>query len=161
MHEFKDKNGTSWKVDLSLTAIWRIEAYDFSRAMHVAGPAYLQFFPPQDDLFTTKITDPAVCFGIVWCCVEPEAKERGIDNELAFAELFDGDAIERARLALYEELPNFYSRSRISLRTLIGRYEETWEIINDRLQKKINQLMTREAMEKMVDQEMEKIQITG
>jgi len=161
MHDFKDKDGVSWTIDLSLSAVWRIEAYDFGRALHVDEPTFVAFFPPQADLFTSLITNPAVCFGMIWCCVEEQAKDREINNELEFAKRFDGDAIERARLALYEELPNFYSRSRISLQTLIGRYEETWEIINDRLQKKIDTLMTRETLEKMVDQEMDKIKLDG
>ena len=158
MHIFKDKEGTEWVIDLSLGTAKQIEAYDFAPAFHVEGPVYINFIEPDEKLFTELITQTSICFGMIWCCCRKQAEARGINNELEFFERFDGEAVERAKLAFYEELPLFFSNRKTSLQSLIGTYLETQKMLDRKLQQMIPKVLSPEKMEAVVDRELEKMQ---
>lgn len=162
MHTFKDRNGTEWIIDLDLSLVRQIECYNFGPALspreaasgEEVAPHYISFFPPQEDLLTDIITNPAVCFGMVWCCVRAQAKERGIEDEMDFARLFKGDHIRDARLAFYKELPDFFPEMATTLTTLIERFSRTNEVADRKVAARLMEVMGDERIEELVDREL-------
>ena len=158
MHSFKDKNGTDWIIDLNLETIRFIESCNFGQALRKDDNYYIQMWPPQEDLFTEIITNPAVAFGMIWCCCREQAAERNIKSEEEFARLFNGQAAQDSRLALYEELPDFFPEMRTTLKALIDRYSRIHQIADQKLGKKATEMMSDEMLEKEVDKAIAKIQ---
>lgn len=156
MRTFKDKTGQEWIVELTLDKVKYIESYDFAEALGEPSPCHIRMFPPEEDLFTTKITNPAVCFSMIWCIVREQAASRGIEDELAFAKLFDGRTMQDARLAFYEELPDFFPEMMTTLRTLIGTYSKVQKIADKKLNQKAMKHLSDEQIEKMVEEEINK-----
>jgi len=155
MHTFKDNKGNEWVVDLTLAGIRRIEASDFSEALGKEGdePFHIHFFPPEDDLFTTLITNPAVCFQMLWCVLQADIDSREVGSMEEFAELFGGKEIAEARLAFYEELPPFFPEMATSLTALIDRYSKIHEKADQAIAKKMQTLLS----DKRIDNEITNI----
>lgn len=156
MHTFKDKHGTDWTVDLTLNQIRRIEAADFSPAFHSDEPQYIRFFPPQENLFTEVITNPAVAFGIVWICCQQQAEERGIKTEEEFANLFNGKALQDSRIAFYEELPDFFPEMATTLAALVERFTTIQKRADQKLSEGTKRIMNDEIVDREIDKAIAK-----
>lgn len=157
MHSFNDKEGTEWTIELNLGNAMLIEAHDFTHSLGDGEePVKIKFLTPQDDLFTDVITNDAACFDMIWCCCKEQAERIGIKNQYEFAKRLTGKSIADARLAFYEELPNFFHRQETTLRALIKRFSSLQAMAS----KKIGQAMEEELdhldLEKMLDAEIEK-----
>jgi len=160
MHTFKDNKGETWNIDLTLAGIRRIEAADFSEPLKKKGDEvfHINFFPPEDDLFTNLITNPSVCFQMLWCVLEEEAVDRGIGNMEEFAALFGGDEIAAARLAFYEELPPFFPEMTTSLKALTEKYSLVHQKADAAIAKKMDTLLSEKAIENEVSKIVDKIE---
>lgn len=152
MHVFKDKNGTEWAIDLTLDKIRHIEAADFSAAFHAEEPRHIQFFPPQDDLFTDIITNPAVAFGMVWICCQQQANDRGIQTEEEFANLFNGKSLQDSRIAFYEELPGFFPEMATTLAALVERFTTIQKRVDQKLSEGTKRLISEERVDRVIDE---------
>lgn len=154
MHTFKDKDGIQWEVDLNLSHIRYLESVDFSLATN-GEFEHIKFIPPQENLFSHVITNPAICFEIVWACCKNQAEKRDINTIEEFASKFDGRALQESRIAVYEELPPFFPENLTSLKALISRYSSIQRIadegIVDLLNKKIGDKELRELVQEELD----------
>ncbi len=169
MKTFQDKFGQTWVIDLDLFKARQIEAYDFGPALKLEEEHFISFFPPQEDLFNSLITDPAVCFGMIWVLVQDQLPHRTyevkdekgsvtsypIQSELDFTRCFDGEVISKARLAFYEELPDFFPQMKITLNNLISRYSRAEELIDERTSKAVTKKMSDQELEKEIDRAIE------
>lgn len=158
MHVFKDKNGTEWTIDLTLDKIRRIEAADFAAAFHSDAPQSIQFFPPQDDLFTDIITNPAVAFGMVWLCCQQQAEERNIKTEEEFTNLFNGKSLQESRIAFYEELPDFFPEMATTLVALVERFTTIQKRADQKLGEGTQRLMSNERVDREIDKAIAKVE---
>jgi hypothetical protein len=157
MHSFNDKTGTEWIIELHLGNAMLIEAHDFTHSLgNGEDPVRVKFLTPQDDLFNEVITNDAACFDMIWCCCKEQAEKIGVTNQYEFAKRLTGKSIADARLAFYEELPNFFHRQETTLRALIKRFSSLQIMAT----KKIGQAMEEELehldLEKILDLEIEK-----
>jgi len=161
MQLFKDNTGDEWHVDLNLGHILQIEAYDFTQALHKPeeeGPTHIQFFPPDEELFTTLVLQSAVCFSMIWCAVRAEAEQRNITNELEFAKRFNGDTMAAARKAFLEELANFFPEMRTTLMILIEKFSAMTKMVDEKLSKKTEEMLGSK-MEAVIDEEIAKLSL--
>jgi hypothetical protein len=94
---FKDREGTAWTIDITVTAIKRVRAgMDIDLLTAAEGQMLIDL---ADD--EVKMVDL-----IYWLC-KPEAEKRGVSDE-QFGEAMLGEAIERAYDAFMEDLADFF-----------------------------------------------------
>jgi len=158
MKTFKDKEGTSWTLDLNLGAAMKIESYDVAEAVGKESPYHLKFLDSDDAAFQLYLTNTKVCFTIIWCCCEKQAKSRDITDEIEFASRFDGETWDLARMAMMEELINFFPRKAITLRALIQKYCEVMATQDRVMGEAIQKHISAENLQKLEAQVMEDVE---
>lgn len=94
MHAFNDENSSEWRLSLTYAALKR---------MRSAG---LDVF----DFVCLETCDFEKLVRILWCWLEPQIEQRGIDEE-QFAECLGGDAIATSYLAIRDEVLDFLSHT--------------------------------------------------
>lgn len=165
MHTFKDKKDQEWSMDLDLSKAMEIEGYDFSQAMgkELDQPHYIKFLNAEDALFQEILYDTRICYTFIWVLCKDQAAEHNIDDILEFAKRFDGETLDRARMALGGELINFFPRQKTTLTALIENISNTRSKVDERLGKlldrKIPELVDK-AMEE-AEAELEKMDLLG
>lgn len=162
MHTFKDKDGTEWILDLSMARAMEIEGYDFGQALgdydpetRGYNPRYIKFINPEESSFQTYLHDSKMNFTIVWILCRKQAEQRGVNNMLEFAERFDGEAIDRSRIALWEEMANFFQGQKTMLRTLIEHYSKNRAEADQRISKILARKMPKLFSEAIDELEVE------
>lgn len=165
MNTFKDKYDQSWTIDLDLQKARVIENYNFSQALRTQEEFYIQFFPPQENLFDELLTNTAVCFGMIWCLVKEQLDNKNyrdvqsnkhpITNEEDFARCFDGEALDRARLALYAELPDFFLDQKITLTTLRDRTKRAFEIADEKMAARLAERLSDSQITRLIDSNLQ------
>lgn len=157
MHSFTDKEGKEWIIELNLGNAMLIEAHDFTHSLGNGEDALrIKFLTPQDNLFNEVITNDAACFDMIWCCCKEQAEKSGIKNQYEFAKRLTGKSIADARLAFYEELPNFFQRQETSLRALIKRFSSLQALATKKIGEAMEEQLDHLDLEKMLDAEIEK-----
>lgn len=157
MHTFKDKDGMEWNVELNLGNALKIEAHDFTHSLGDGeGRLKIKFLDPQDNLFQEIITHDAACFDMIWCCVQEQAAARGITTIYEFAKRLTGKSIADARLAFYEELPNFFHRQETTLKALIKRFSSLQDMASQKIGRAVEEELATLDLEKMLDEEIAK-----
>ena len=154
MQTFKDKDGKDWIIDLNLSHIKLMEAHDYSE---ISRYNKIKFLPPQEDLFTEVITNPAVCFTMVWCCCQKQATEVGIETELQFAERFNGETIQNSRIAMYEELPPFFPEQQTTLEALISRYGKIQKMADTGMRKILDEKLGDKELEDLMEEGLQNV----
>jgi len=150
MHTFKDKNGDDWDVELTLFGARAIEGYDFGPALHEDEEVYIDFLPPQEDLFQKYLPDPNVCFAMIWVLCKDQAEPRGIKSEYEFARLFNGDTLFAAQQALHKELPDFFPRLKTTLTTLLEQLTKVHTATDKLMREKVLEVVPDDKIEEIV-----------
>lgn len=102
MHKFTDTLGRDWLINVNVATVKRVKA--------ATGIDILSFLMPEEGkpnpLADTNKNAEAVVDILVPLC-EGQLKERGIDAN-GFAEAFNGETLENAANALYEDIIDFF-----------------------------------------------------
>lgn len=103
MTEFTDKDGRAWTLRLTVgsLAAFRAAGIDLSKALRSA-----------EGLAEILFADPENLVRVLWVLCEGQAKEKGVDPQ-AFAEGFDGPALESATEALLSAVADFFPRTAV------------------------------------------------
>ena len=103
MAEFEDRNGRRWRLSLDVQTLREVKkgtGYDLARMFTRKG-------------LQTLADDPGLLVDVLWVLVQDQ---RPSDMEpVAFARLFDGDALESATAAIVDAGIDFLPRSRSGL----------------------------------------------
>lgn len=164
--KFKDKTGKEWDLSMTLQDAWMIEEYDFQQKVEK-----IQLIPPQDDLFTARLTDSKTLFGMAWIILQNQIRDHNqietdqslkIKDELDLAKRLDGRSINSLRSAMWESLINFFPDHAISLRALTERFSRVVEKQNTALSGAVQKHLSDERIDQLVkeaeaevDQEIE------
>jgi len=161
MHTFNDKFGQVWSLDLDLALVQELENHDF--------PAHgkIKFFPPSENLLQL-LSETSISFGMIWemckyqlvgktyypriSSLTEEATAQPITNQEHFAMCFNGDTVEQSRIALFEELGNFFPQMRTTLKQLTERYSHLVGLVNRKSAQKMEAELSDEKMETLIDQ---------
>lgn len=160
MHTFKDKTEKEWAVDVDLGTIRVIEDFDFSEALRTEDRRHISFLPPEEDLFTSLLTNTRVLFCCLWLCCRDQAIDRGIDNIEQFAEVFSGPSLNEARLAFLEELPPFFPDMMTSLRALIETYSSVMQEADKQITAKLKKTLSPERIKAEVTEAVESLDLS-
>lgn len=164
MSTFKDKLGFEWQVNIDMLKALEIENYNFGQAFGdppLEDGTYpfhrLNFIEPDDDFFDVTITKTRIVFTILWILCREQAKIVGVTNLEEFAKRFDGDSMTAAKMAFYEELPNFFTSRRTVLKTSIQRYLDALEELDRVGSQMLEENLSREDVRKLVRDQLGKV----
>ena len=149
MHVFKDKDGVEWQISMDLSIAMKIDGFDFAEALDKESPYHIHFMDSDDEMFQLYLTNTRVCFTMVWLCCEEQAKQRGYNDMLQFGRIFNGQAWDDARMALMEELPDFFPRRATTLRVLTRKYSEVMAAQDKTMAEAIEQSVSTEKLNEM------------
>lgn len=99
MLSFKDTEGRSWDLTLSIGDIKRVKS--------LTGVDLLD--AKEGKILSDLATDPITTVDVLFAICKPEAETRGISDE-AFGAALDGDAVRKAIDAFIEALVDFFLR---------------------------------------------------
>lgn len=127
--KFTDTAGNVWDTKLTLAAARRIDDADLT-AVGITGD--FSVLNPPREFFTKVLTDTSVMATLVFLTISPQAKANGLPDadenyeeaELAFAELLDGETIERMRAAFWRAVSGFFPKQKTVLLTLMRKYQD-------------------------------------
>jgi len=121
MAAFTDVQGRAWEVAVNYGAMRRVRESLSVNLMEVVGGELLQ-----------RITsDPVLLIDILYWVLKPQADERNISiND--FAEIFDGDTVYNASMALRDSIINFFPKDkRAAAKRMVERVDriadEMWQ----------------------------------
>ena len=163
MQTFKDKYGQEWLLDMDLSSVRLMEAREFPNLGKIT------FFPPTEN-FYQLLGQTEVSFGMIWCLCKDQLEGKTfikgntetsapITNEEEFAHCFNGETLEQSRIALFEELANFFPQMRITLTTLIERYSSLTKMVDRKTATKMTTEMSDDKMEQMIDQALDEAEL--
>lgn len=145
MQTFIDRNGKPHAIQLTMARAMAIDAYV------KANPECPQFslIPQSEKLFEGLSFDPRVALTIAW--MSSESRDLPIDQ---FAELLDGKSLEAMKLAVNEELADFFPLMRITIQTLTKRYSA----VAGKIDQRTTSMMEKTMSDEMIDQALDKIE---
>ena len=131
---FKNKDGIEFDVTITLGAVNRVDASDFSEVF--GGETCLA--EPSQQFLVALTTKSSVIAAVVWAVIQPQAKSLGISEE-QFVESIDRTALQAMKEAFWGSLCDFFpdlasglsqmiqalDRGRQQIKTLIEREAET------------------------------------
>lgn len=162
-HTFQDKEGTEWTLSIDLQKAMEIEDHNFAHAFGETredgqDPVHkISFIDPDKELFTEWITNRRFCLDMIWILVRDIAKEKNIPNMLEFAKRFDGSSFRNARVALWEELPNFFPDQETSLRASISAVSNMEKMLDEKGAELLRLGMDPEKMKQVIERESKKL----
>lgn len=104
---YRDAEGRDWPIRVVVSTLERCRAqagYDPLRLVH-------------ENEMHRLVLDPVLLASLAWCCVEDEARSRGIDRK-SFVDAVRGDAVDRLFDAWLEAFAGFFPSARA--RTVLG-----------------------------------------
>lgn len=114
MKPFKDNEGRTWSVSVTVSAIKRVR--------DLLGVDLLKV--TEGTLLQELAGDPVLLVDVVFALCKPEADKRGI-SDVEFGEAMAGDAIDAATVAVLEDLVDFFrSGPRARLRKALAKMEK-------------------------------------
>lgn len=118
MKQFTDNAGRTWTIAINVSAIKRVRDLLKIDLLEIVEGALLE----------RLIRDPVLLCDVVYVVCKPEADTQGVDDE-DFGRALAGDAIERATVALLEDLADFSPspRDRANLKKVL---EQTWRAMD-------------------------------
>jgi len=155
---FKDKNGKTWDVALTLGGAKRIDACDYSALTETK----FSILSPDKSLFMEILSNSTLVFAMIWALVQDQVKKNlGIDPkenpdeaELAFIDSMNGEAIKEGKGAFWGALSDFFPEHKTALLTLIGQMVKAEALIGMELQALIPDL--EQVMNKEIKAEVNK-----
>jgi len=96
---FKDRNGTTWEVDVNVSSLKKLRSF---------GVDLLEDKDKKGDVLLRLMQDPIFLVDTIYILCEKQATERDISDEDFGALVGKGDTIDLATDALIEELTLFY-----------------------------------------------------
>lgn len=97
MRTFKDNQGRSWTVDVSVSTVKRVKSLLDVDLLSIAS----------GKLIDQLVADPILIVDVLYVVIKPEADKLGITDE-NFGSSMGGDCIEQATTALLEALIGFF-----------------------------------------------------
>ncbi len=142
MKTFKDNEGRTWTVSITVDAIKRVrDLLDVDLLEVVSGK-----------LIDRLITDPVLLCDIVYAVCKPEADAQGVSDE-DFGRAMAGDAIEHATTALLEELVSFSPSPRD--RANLKRVLDTTRRVMDRARDLVEQRIESGELDRIAEEAMQ------
>jgi len=114
MSSFKDNQGRSWQIAVTINTVKRVRSLlDIDLLAIVDGK-----------LLERLVNDPVLLVDVLYAVVKPYADEEGI-SDADFGDALAGDAIDAATTALLEGLADFFpQRRRELLHRALGKLRE-------------------------------------
>jgi hypothetical protein len=101
MHAFTDSKGQPWELRITAGTVKRCAEY---LKVDIGNPA--RSAPGEESLLVRFDTDLVFKVDLLYCVLKPEVDARQLTDE-QFAECLEGDALQAAHDAFYEELLDF------------------------------------------------------
>lgn len=101
MKNFKDTEGRDWTIAVTMGSVRRVKDLAGVNLAHIT----------EGDTLQRLASDPEMLCRTIWAMVHPQAESRGVSED-AFFDSMGGDSIEAATVALLEDLPDFFPKSR-------------------------------------------------
>lgn len=158
MRTFTDRYDQTWQLDMDLSAVRKIESYEFPNFGKIS------FFPPSEKLFQ-MLSETEVSFFALWmlCRDQIEGKtyickktaaKLPVTNEEDFAHCFNGDTIEKGKVAFFEELSDFFPQMRTTLMRLTERFSSLTKIVDQRMADKMTEELSDQRINQIIDETM-------
>lgn len=143
MKTFKDREGTVWTIDITVTAVKRVRAgMDLDLLTAPDGKVLAEL--ADDDVRMVDL--------IYWLC-KPEADTRNISDE-QFGERMAGEAIERAYDAFMEDLTDFFRDP--AKRRVMKLMNEKAKTLATKQMAMLDEKLSDPAIDAMIDSELKK-----
>jgi hypothetical protein len=133
MHDattFRDAEGRSWNLRMTLADARRVDRSDFSALTDQP----IQFLRPDRRLLEELEANTPLTFAIIWAIVQPQCAANDVADEETFVAALDGRAMEAARMAFYEALADFFQPAS----TVIRRVARTRQAATRAMQRQID-----------------------
>ncbi|MGA1046214.1 MAG: hypothetical protein ACO3ZY_13580 [Phycisphaerales bacterium] len=107
---YRDAEGRDWRLVVTVSTLERCRSqaeYDPMRLVHEGEMHRLML-------------DPVLLASLAWCCVEDEARTRGVDRR-AFVDAARGDALDRLFDAFLSEFASFFPSTKATMVSKAGR----------------------------------------
>ena len=143
MKTFKDKTGTQWTIDITVTTIKRVKSMLDIDLLTAADGELMQRLASDEVLMVDLIY--AICY--------PQCEDRSVTDE-QFGELLVGDSIDAAYTAFLEELADFFRdpAKRRVMRTLLDKQK----LIEKRQMEMLEQKLSDPRIDALIDSEVTK-----
>lgn len=115
MKTFKDDQGRSWDLHLTITAAKRVQ--------QLCGVNILQLDQGDPPLLVRLGTDEILTWELLYALIQPQADKREITAE-QFGEIMGPECLNAAQMALLEELTDFFRRQGESGRHKVALLEK-------------------------------------
>lgn len=116
MPTFKTSDNQAWSLDITVGSVKRVKSVLAVDLLHIEGG--------QPPLVTRLAQDIELLCNVVYVLVQPQATERGIDDE-KFGGLLGGEAVQAAFDAFWEGLRLFFlSLKRVDLARVIEKQHD-------------------------------------
>lgn len=152
MKKFKDSEGREWSFRITLGSIRRVKEARNINLLDIASEAFGAMFD--------KLADPIALGEMLFILCMDEAEKRSL-SESQFYDLFVGDVIETARVALLEEIVDFFPGAprRQALRTMIEKFRELEKVRTEMTAQRVQMMDVKNLqaqLEKVEATKMEK-----
>lgn len=158
MRTFTDRYDQTWQLDMDLSAVRKIESYEFPNFGKIS------FFPPSEKLFQ-MLSETEVSFFALWMLCREQIEDKTyickktaaklpVTNEEDFAHCFNGDTIEKGKVAFFEELSDFFPQMRTTLKRLTERFSSLTRIVDQRMADKMNEELSDQKINQIIDETM-------
>lgn len=148
MHTFQDKNGKKWNFELTFGTARRVKAE--------CGIDLVNVMSAEDGGKSSPLVrlaeDPFLLIDVLFSICKSQAKEAGMDD-FAFADCFDGAAIDLASDALMEEIINF---SQPAKRKMLTRIYSTAKTFAGEMNAKLDKLMDNPEFDAEIESALKK-----
>ena len=145
MKTFKDNQDREWTIAVTVASIKRV------RQLTPAKVDLLKVVENELDLLAKLADDPILLVDTVYVLCKPEADQRGVTDE-QFGEAMYGDALERAYVALLEDLCDFFrdARTRATMKKVVAKLGEASAAVLAEADRAADQLDIAELVKKWI-----------
>jgi len=127
MRTFQDSAGRTWTIAVSVDAVKRVRDLLKEDLLDI------------ERTFPRLLVDPILLCDVVYCVCKPQADAEKV-TDVDFARAMAGDAIARAKVALVEELVDFFPEpgQRETLRLAIEKYGQLTEQVKEMVKARLS-----------------------
>ncbi len=146
MHSFKDANGKAWEININVATVRRLRG-------SVLKLDLMALVEDKCKPLAKLIGDPCDLVDVLYLLCQEQADKLGITDE-DFGRALGGDSLEQAANAFYEEYIDFFpdAKVRANLRKMLTKVKEIGTILNQGMDKKLDEIdaaIAAEAIQKM------------
>lgn len=141
MHQFTDRSGRRWLVQIDVSTIKRVRSLTGVNLLDIVN----------GELIERLCNDPLLLADVLFAVVQPQAATQGISDE-AFGQGLAGNAIAEATTALLSGLVDFFPEPKSRL---IGKAASKYQQVQNRALAMIEAQIDSPALEQQILSEFE------